>query len=111
MISFLLEILLIDGVSLFGRFVEILPSKGAVERMCSDFKVSMLPSIPMDPALVLACEQGRYIGSNAAVAQSGASLAIHQLTTSVMSVTQSVQLCSDHVQLFHIRNVLHLGQS
>jgi hypothetical protein len=71
-------------VSLLLRFVEILPSKGAVERMCADFKVPMLPSIPMDPALVLACEQGRHLCNEAGVARTGACLALHQLTTSVM---------------------------
>jgi hypothetical protein len=66
------------------RFVEILPSKGAVQRMCADFKVPMLPSIPMDPALVQACEQGRHLCVAAGVAATGAALALQQLTTTVM---------------------------
>ena len=66
------------------RFVEILPSKGAVQRMCADFKVPMLPSIPMDPALVQACEQGRHLCAAAGVAATGAALALQQLTTTVM---------------------------
>ena len=66
------------------RFVEILPSKGSVQRMCADFKVPMLPSIPMDPALVQAGEQGRHLCSADGVAPAGAALALQQLTMSVM---------------------------
>ena len=68
------------------RFVEILPSNGAVQRMCADFKVAMLPSIPMDPALVQACEQGQHLATAVGVAATGAALALHQLTTTVMLV-------------------------
>jgi hypothetical protein len=52
--------------------------------MCADFKVPMLPSIPMDPALVQAGEQGRHLCSADGVAPAGAALALQQLTMSVM---------------------------
>jgi|688.fasta_scaffold1648723_1 hypothetical protein len=75
------------------RFVDILPSKGAVQRMCADFNVPVLPSIPMDPALVQACEQGRHLSSDVGAAPTGAAAALNQLAVSVMSVLTSSYTC------------------
>jgi hypothetical protein len=52
--------------------------------MCADFKVPMLLSIPMDPALVQACEQGQHLCSTVGVAPVGAALALQQLAAFVM---------------------------
>lgn len=46
----------------------------------------MLPSIPMDQALVQAGEQGQHLCSSVGVAPAGAALALRQLATSVMLV-------------------------
>jgi hypothetical protein len=69
---------------LFCRFVDILPCKGAVQRMCAEFKVPVLSSIPMDPALVQACEEGRHLSIPVGAAAAGAALALHQLAASLM---------------------------
>lgn len=68
-----------------SEFIEILPSNGSVQRMCAEFKVPMLPSIPMDPALVQAGEQGQHLRSSVGVAPAGAASALRQLATSVMA--------------------------
>lgn len=64
-------------------------SGGGAQRMCKELGLALLGKVPLDPALVLAAEEGRSILADQATANSPSALALQAIVRQVLVNTSN----------------------